>query len=294
MPAPVMATADHGTGEGGRTAVSLPPAALHPPTIVLLTDFGSHDPYVGQVKGTVLRLWPEALHWIDLYHDIPPYRVVSAAWLLDRCLPHIPDQAIWLAVVDPGVGSQRRILGVRWRQHRFIAPDNGLLSAVLQKPDALAFALTPDLHQRAISPTFHGRDLMAPLVVQLLRNQPLSDLGHAITDAVRLPFQGWQVLGPHQWLAEVMLVDHYGNLITGLPSDQLQTDAGSSTIHGRLHGRDCGRLVSTFSDSAPGHAALVVGGFGTVEVVVNQGHAACHLGAAVGDSVIIERKSNIT
>ncbi len=252
--------------------------------IILLTDFGQADPYVGQVKGVLRRLAPRGT-WIDLYHDLPPFAIDSGAWMLARCLPHMPERAVWLCVVDPGVGSQRRGLAVERHETRFVAPDNGLLTPILQDGNCRIVAL-PEPDHRDISPTFHGRDLFAPTAARLATGAPLADIGKTIDDPVLLPDPGWRRAGEDDLTAEVMITDRYGNLITALPGELVQ----KRYLRAEINGRPCGPLVTTFADVPPGQTALLVGGFGTIEIVRNQGSAAaafaCGPGARLSVSLV--------
>ena len=247
--------------------------------VILMTDFGHADPYVGQVKGGLLRRHPGAV-LIDLHHDLPPFAIASGAWLLERCRPHMPAPAVWLCVVDPGVGGARRGLAVQCQGSTFVGPDNGLLTPVFADGDWQAVALADP--PPGASPTFHGRDLFAPAAGRLLQGAPLASLGTPVSDPVRLSDPGWRRTADG-WRARVMLTDRYGNLITALPG----TAVRGQRLTGRLNGLPCGGLVETFSSVQPGEAALVIGGFGTVEVVVNQGSAAARFVAAPGMELVV-------
>ncbi|MBF0369220.1 MAG: SAM-dependent chlorinase/fluorinase [Magnetococcales bacterium] len=250
------------------------------PPVVLLTDFGTSDPYVGQMKGVLHRDFPGVV-CLDLYHELPPFSVKSGAWFIERCRHHMPDPAVWICVVDPGVGSHRRALAVQVGDAFYLGPDNGLMTPFIQQNDARIVSL--DLPQdRISSTTFHGRDLFAPAAVRLLSGELLSDLGKSISDPILLNSQYGFKQGA-QWHSEVMLVDRFGNLVSGLSGDQLP----KGDVFGLIDGNPCGALVETFSALGPGQAGLVVGGFGTVEVVVNQDSAAEKFGCSIGSRLIL-------
>lgn len=254
---------------------------MTPRPVVFLSDFGSTDPYVGQVKGVLHRHAP-GLVCIDLHHDLPPFAIASAAWLLERCLPHMPENAVWLGVVDPGVGSARLPMALQWREALFVGPDNGLFTPILRQEGWRAVALQNLPSPR--SATFHGRDLFAPAAARLALGTPLETLGPPLPHPVTLPHPGWQAT-PDGWEAEVMLTDRYGNLITALPGEVLPPHAN---VTGWLGEHPCGVLAPTFSSVAVGHSALVIGGFGTLEVVVNQGSAAARFAGGPGSRLRIE------
>ncbi|MBF0295384.1 MAG: SAM-dependent chlorinase/fluorinase [Magnetococcales bacterium] len=258
------------------TLFSLSTATL---PIILLTDFGSGDPYVGQMKGVLARQAPGALV-IDLFHDISPYHIKSGAWLLERCWPHMPRPAVWLCVVDPGVGSGRRGLVVEAGGSFFVGPDNGLFTHPLSLAGAKALVLDEMTGgENGVSPTFHGRDLFAPVAARLAAGTASKGLGSPVFSPPPVTFAdpGWRG-GFNEWEAEVILVDRYGNLVTTLPG----TEVSGRQAQGEIDGRPCGALVTTFASVAPGACAMVVGGFGTVEVVVNQGSAREMFSAGLG------------
>ncbi|MBF0138771.1 MAG: SAM-dependent chlorinase/fluorinase [Magnetococcales bacterium] len=243
---------------------------------VLLTDFGTSDPYVGQVKGVLHRYAPEA-RIIDLYHDLPPFSIASGAWLLERCLPIMPAPSIWLCVVDPGVGSSRRGLAISSGISFYVGPDNGLLTPIFQNADWQAVSLPRNAHA---APTFHGRDLFAPVAARLHNGETLENLGTPVHDPVRCNDPGWSVVAGG-FDATIMLSDRYGNLITALPKSVV----AGKTLRGTIHGQACGTLVNTFASVPLGEAALVAGGFGTIEIIVNQGSAQHRFNAQTGERV---------
>ncbi|MBF0179852.1 MAG: SAM-dependent chlorinase/fluorinase [Magnetococcales bacterium] len=260
------------------TLFSLSTATL---PIILLTDFGSGDPYVGQMKGVLARHAPGALV-IDLFHDISPFHIKSAAWLLERCWPHMPRPAVWLCVVDPGVGSGRRGLVVEAGGSFFVGPDNGLFTYPLSLHGAKALVLDEVAGENGVSPTFHGRDLFAPVAAHLATGTASKGLGAPLFSPPPVTFAdpGWRG-GFGEWEAEVILVDRYGNLVTTLPGAEL----ADRQAKGEIDGRPCGSLVTTFASVPPGESTMVVGGFGTVEVVVNQGSARENLSAGLGSKL---------
>lgn len=267
------------------SAVLLPALSVssQPLPLILLTDFGLADPYAGQVKGVLARHAPGA-PVIDLCHDLPPFAIESGAWLLGRSLPHMPAAAVWLCVVDPGVGSGRRALAVQSGSGFFVGPDNGLLTPVLADPASRVVVELPGADAAGVSPTFHGRDLFAPVAARLALGAGLEAVGTPLTTPpVLLSDPGWGVRDGG-WRARVMLVDRYGNLVTALPGAELR----GRRVRGRIAGRPCGALVPTFSGVEPGASALVVGGFGTVEVVVNQGSAAALFACGAGAELQVE------
>ncbi|HET9765964.1 MAG TPA: SAM-dependent chlorinase/fluorinase [Thermoanaerobaculia bacterium] len=250
-----------------------------PSILTLLTDFGLADYYVGAVKGTVLRLAPET-QLVDLSHEVPAGDVEAGADLLAAAAPSFPAGTVHLAVIDPGVGSARRLLVVRFGGHHFVAPDNGLLTAALAAGgetwsvtrDDLFLDLVDDGGARGA--TFHGRDRFAPIAAALLRGEAPHTLGEPIDDAVRLALPaprrerdaaGWTLHG------RVARVDRFGNLVTDLPADWLAAADGDATLLAQV-----GDIASTlparvarvrcYDELPPGEPGILVGSLGTLEL----------------------------
>lgn len=244
------------------------------PVITLLTDFGTQDSYVAEVKGVLLSRVPGAT-LVDLTHDVPPGDVWAGQYLLARAWARFPLGTVHLAVVDPGVGPTRRALAARSRGHAFVGPDNGLLTPVLDGATVVALSVPPEA-----SPTFHGRDVFAPAAAALATGTPVETLGTAVPDPVRRP-PPEPAERAGRWTGAVVHVDRFGTLVTNLPADGVGPGARV-----RLAGRDAGPLRRTFTDVAPGHLLAFAGSGGTIEVAVRDGSAARMLGAAVGTPVV--------
>lgn len=230
--------------------------------IALLTDFGLRDPYVGVLKGVLASIAPR-VPVIDICHEIPPFDVRAAAWVLRGAAPYFPRGTIFVAVVDPGVGSGRRILLAEAGGQLFLAPDNGLL-ADLESASFRQVAKRA-LFLAKISNTFHGRDIFAPVAARLARGLAPSKVGPRVWSIVRLPREQGQVV----W------IDRFGNVVTDLPP---------GPAHLRFRGRRI-PVVPTYSSAKCGSLVAVVGSSGTIEIAVVQGDAARRLGAKIGDAV---------
>jgi S-adenosyl-L-methionine hydrolase (adenosine-forming) len=244
--------------------------------ITLLTDYGTIDSYVGEMKGVLLSLAPGA-SLIDLTHEIAPGDVAAASYVLGRAWNHFPPGTVHLAVVDPGVGTQRSALAFRTREHFFVGPDSGLFTSLLRASEIEAVSLpTP----ATASATFHGRDLFAPAAAALARGEPLTSLGERFAGIPRRMsgaaprYEGKVVIG------EVIYVDRFGNLVTNLTPEFVPPyavlEAESLAI---------GPLKSTFGDVATGSLVAYVGSGGQVEIAVRDGSAARRLGLGVGGRV---------
>ncbi len=258
-----------------------------PPVISLLTDFGLTDTYVGQMKGTLLRVCPGAV-LVDLTHAVPAQDVRAGAFLLWSAVEAFPERSLHLAVVDPGVGSARRKVAARSRRGDvLVGPDNGLLVPALEQLGGLAAAVEltePAYWSPRQSRTFHGRDVFAPVVGHLAAGVALERLGPALSQ-LQAPFsfpppteEGGCPAG------EVLHVDTYGNIITNLPGSLLparfRVRVGATVIPGAPHAH--------YQAVAPGELLALVGSAGLLELSVRDGSAATVLGAGRGAHVRVE------
>ena len=242
--------------------------------VTLLTDFGTADSYVGEVKGTLLALAP-SVALVDLTHDIAPGDVAAASFVLGRAWRTFPPGTVHLAVVDPGVGTRRRALAATVGGHHFVAPDNGLLSDVFAAAHADVVSLpVPESASR----TFHGRDVFAPAAARLATCAALGQLGPAVGDLVHLPPRRVRVEGADV-IGQVVHVDRFGTLVTNLPDDAVADDAAVQL------GRHSVPLLTTFADVPSGSPVAFVGSGGTIEIAVRDGRADAVLGLARGAEV---------
>lgn len=273
------------------------------PPIVLTTDFGLADAFVGVMKGVILNINPRAV-LIDLTHDLPPQQVAAAAFVLGVNHPYFPPNTIHVAVVDPGVGTARRAVLLLTPTARFIAPDNGLLSGVLKDyldsppdspglvavpPPLTAYELTnPDYRRPPVSNTFHGRDVFAPAAAYLSLGRPPQSFGPALSELVWQPLAAPLVReGTVQ--GEVIYIDRFGNLIANIQANQLPAAPLTVAIANRIipalsrtfHDPDT--APATFPDEPP--LIALIGSNGYLEIAVPNGNAAATLGIGRGASV---------
>lgn len=262
------------------------------PIIALLTDFGTRDHYVGALKGAILSLAPDA-QVVDVLHEVAAHDVEGGALALAMAYRSFPRRTVFVAVVDPGVGSARRGLAVATKSHRFVAPDNGILTEVLaEHPEARVHALTNRRFWNAeVSATFHARDVFGPVAAHLARGTRLDRVGPAVADAVRLPAVPIRALGTDEWEGKVVLVDRFGNLVTNVTESGLDSLlAGSDrtdvlvTVAGVI-----APMVLTYSDVPPGEPCALVGSSGRLELAVNGGSAAALAGVERGAAVRVRR-----
>lgn len=256
------------------------------PIITLLTDFGTSDVYAGVLHAVIAGIAPRA-RVIDLTHDVPPQDVRAGAFLLDAAAPFLPLDAICVCVVDPGVGSARRILCARTRRATFLAPDNGLLGRVLEREppgDAVVRAVTNRaLFLPEVSHTFHGRDVFAPVAARLALGLDLAEVGPEVRDLVRLDLPAERPLARGVVEGQVVHVDHYGNLITNLRTGSLGARVRRARVAG-AHEVD-GPVCASYAERAEGAALLITGSTGLLEVAVRGGSARERLGAHREDPV---------
>jgi S-adenosylmethionine hydrolase len=241
--------------------------------VTLTTDFGMEDGNVGVMKGVILSINPQAAI-IDLSHDIPPQDIQDAAYVLRRAYEFFPQGTIHVVVVDPGVGTDRRPVAVSTSRALFVAPDNGVLTYVLDQvrqtaDQPRAVHLTnPAYWLPEISHVFHGRDIFAPVAAHLSLGVPMDDLGPPIDDLLVLP-PPHLVRQPGKLVGQVMHVDHYGNLLTNIAGSDLlslgqgiTTKVGDALINGLCtafgHGHN-GQLIA-YTDSSAHLAIAVVNG----------------------------------
>ncbi|MCS7015590.1 MAG: SAM-dependent chlorinase/fluorinase, partial [Gemmatales bacterium] len=186
------------------------------PIITLTTDFGEDSAYAAALKGSLLRVCPEA-HLIDLSHSIPPQDILHAAFFLSEAVPWFPPATLHIIVVDPGVGTGRRLIYAEWQQQRLLAPDNGVCGLLWrrQAPQRILQLQNRQFFHTNVSHTFHGRDILAPVAGHLANGLDPLQLGPAVTDPVPLPFPQPSLEGG-RLVGEIVFVDHFGNLLTNI------------------------------------------------------------------------------
>src|SRR5437762_7545170 len=252
-----------------------------PPIITLLTDFGTADSYVGEVKGTLLsRVHGAAL--FDITHQVPPGDLRAGQSILARVWHRFPQGTVHLVVVDPGVGTARRALAAGAAGHFFVAPDNGLLSCLPSDAHFVSLPIPP-----GAAPTFHARDVFAQAAAQLAIGASLTQLGHTITDAHRSPLpaprhDGTTVAG------EVLYIDRFGTLISNIPGEQVEPG-----VRIKVAGTEIGPLARTFGDVARGQLVALVGSGGNLGIAGRDGRAARSLGAGVRAEVGARGRPNL-
>jgi len=256
------------------------------PIITLTTDFGADSPYLAQMKASILAVNPDA-RMVDITHSVPPQDVRHGAVVLDQVGRWFPHETIHLAVVDPGVGTEREILCATIGTQHYVAPDNGLLSALTrnERPTQLVTLTNRQYWRNEVSSTFHGRDVMAPVAGHLSLSVPLHQLGEPRDTIVRLEWPEVQV-AEHSITGSVLIVDSFGNLITDVTAQMLSlADRDGMCVR-------CGEhqvigLVQTYGQRSNGELVALVGSSGLLEIAVVGGNAASLTGCRAADRVSI-------
>ncbi len=256
--------------------------------ITLLTDFGLGDYFVGAMKGVILSINPKATI-VDITHEVPPQDVLAAAFILEASWPYFPQGSIHVAVVDPGVGSGRRIIAVKTVRAIFLAPDNGLLTPILKSEDVQEiFSITnPNYWLPEVSPTFHGRDIFAPVAAHLSLGVPLEDMGVTIEDPILLEWPCPFKLPDGTIVGHILHIDRFGNLITNLKAHDLKEGVVIRVAGCKIHG-----LKRTFADVGEGEPVAYIGSTGRLEIAIRQGNAARTFKLRRGDKIYVEGQGN--
>ncbi len=255
--------------------------------ITLLTDFGIRDGYPGVMKGVIWKIAPE-VQIADISHTIKPQNILHGALALARTTLFFPAGTIHVAVVDPGVGTERRPIGLHLGEHYFIGPDNGLFTLVLERAEdnhervQLVHLDQPQYWLPEISHVFHGRDIFAPSAAHLATGVPLEKLGTLIQDPVRLQIPRPEAISGGGLRGEVMEIDTFGNLSTNIEQSDL-LNLGEISV--RVAGRRIDGLVSTFGDRPKGTLIALYGTSHDLIISVVNGDAARTLNMSLGDIV---------
>lgn len=263
------------------------------PIITFLTDFGHDDWFVGVVHGVLHTLAPDA-HVVDLAHSIPPANIGRGAFMLEAAAPDFPQGTVHLAVVDPGVGTERRALAVEAHGQYFVGPDNGLLEWAFCSPQAKVHELTnPKFFRPQVSRTFHGRDVFAPVAAALARGEAIASLGPAVKDPIRLPAHE-PTRKNGTLIGHVVFVDRFGNALTNLTASSLAgafgDSAPDSAYEVAILDRVIPGLARSYGDAPVGTVVALLGSSGRLEIAQVGGAASDRMGIGEGDAVIVRRR----
>ena len=257
--------------------------------VTLTTDFGMTGSYVAALKGVLLDLAPGA-QLVDVCHTIAPQNILEGAFILAGVVDVFPKGTVHLVVVDPGVGTERRLIAAMFADQWFVLPDNGLLTGVARgrKPAGIWELSNPEIQRSIVSATFHGRDILAPAAAHLLRGGDPSELGPARERFITLRnFE--PTADGHGFVGEVIFRDTFGNLITNISADHLG-DVPRSDWEIEIAGERIVGILRTYGEKPPGTLAALVGSAGWVEVAVVNGDAGRQLTAGAGTTVWFRRR----
>jgi S-adenosylmethionine hydrolase len=273
--------------------------------ITLTTDFGTEDAYVAAMKGVILSINPGATT-VDICHTIEPQNIAQAAFVISTAYKYFPRDTIHMIIVDPGVGSQRRAIILKTPGAFFVAPDNGVLSYVIDVSEKIiphpqrspsgvelkglpaglqAVALTnPKFWHHPVSSTFHGRDIFAPVAAHLSLGIPIEEFGDGISSLFVFPMPHPRTGTKGEFIGHIIHIDHFGNLITdikkeNLPSGKLSLEAAGQRIEG---------LSTSYAEGDKLLALL--GSSGYLEIALKNGSAAIFLSVKIGDEVKIKER----
>jgi S-adenosylmethionine hydrolase len=265
--------------------------------ISLTTDFGTRDEYVGVMKAVIWGMAPRA-RIVDLSHEVAPQDRFGAAFVLKAAYPYFAAGSVHVVVVDPGVGSRRRIVAMCFRGQKFILPDNGLCNLILegQPPDQLVCVERPELFLPRVSGTFHGRDIFAPVAAQLSSGTDLARLGRPLSADALQPadFPAPARSGDGYIAGAIVQVDRFGNLTANIDGRLLE--AAQAPVEGRgvrgveihIGAKVFTGLSTCYADVAVGHPVALLGSRGLLEIAVNQGHAGRYFGVSRGAAVRLQ------
>jgi len=259
---------------------------LSPPLIVLMTDFGTSDPYVGIMKGVIETMAPQS-RIIDLTHAIEPQNILQASFLLSACFRDFPEGTIFVCVVDPGVGTARLPVLAHAFHAFFIGPDNGLFGFLNEDPDRNILHLTQKRFFRpSISPTFHGRDIFAPVAAHLVLNGPglLPHLGRRISHLQDIENRH-PTITEHEIMGRIAHIDRFGTLITNIHRHHLTGLLKGDASSGIRLGHTTLPLTKTFGDIPAGEPGALIGSYGYLEIFVRDGSARNSLNLHIGDTI---------
>jgi len=262
--------------------------------ITLLTDFGLCDEYVGVMKGVIASINPHA-NVIDICHHITPQNVVQAAYMLWVSHRYFPENTVHVVVVDPGVGSDRHIIALKANDYYFLAPDNGVLTFIINKYNCLSVYLSKSqFYLPHVSNTFHGRDIFAPVAAHLSMDLDILKFGEKILpDQLKKISDLYPVQYQDQLVGKVIMTDRFGNLITNISYKDLQLNT-SRTMSIYLKNIEIQGIASTYTQVKKGGVLAIIGSKGLLEISINCGNAMKDLGIEIGCQIRVVQNKQLT
>ncbi|HZQ25853.1 MAG TPA: SAM-dependent chlorinase/fluorinase [Terriglobales bacterium] len=260
------------------------------PVITLTTDFGLTDHFVGTMKGVITNIAPEA-RIVDISHSVQAFDVLDGALTIAQAYSYFPSGTIHMVVVDPGVGTARRPLIVTTERHKFVAPDNGVLSLIYDREDRLSVRHVTAEHYylQPVSNTFHGRDIFSPVAAWAAKGVESDRFGEEVTDFVRFSAPRPKVANGDSLRGVVLKVDRFGNLVTNIAAHDapLLFGADPSGFKIVVGKSEITEIKTAYAQGAPGQVFGILGSMGFLEIAANRGSAAQLLGVGKGTEVSI-------
>jgi S-adenosyl-L-methionine hydrolase (adenosine-forming) len=252
--------------------------------IALLTDFGTKDYFVGALKGVITTIAPD-VNIVDITHEIEPQNIASAGFTLRTCYKNFPKQTIFTAVVDPGVGSDRKAILVETEDYYFIAPDNGLLSFIFnnEKNFKVHELTNKKFFAPKVSTTFHGRDVFAPVAAHLSNSFQPDEFGRQIINYIRFDELKPYVESNGKIIGEIIHIDRFGNLVTNLTKEHLPDKFVAEVNNIKID-----KIRNYYSEAEKSELFMVFGSAGFLEIVAFQNSAAKKIAAEIGSLIIVE------
>ncbi len=256
------------------------------PIITLITDFGLVDNYVGVMKGVIYSINPD-VRIIDISHQINPYDVIGANYILKAAFKYFPEGTIHVVVVDPGVGSQREIILIKTKDYYFLAPNNGILDFACDKIKIVEVT-NKKYFLNEISNTFHGRDIFAPVAAYLSLGKQIEEFGNKINKIKTLPPEFKPKFDKDKIVGEIIYIDHFGNLITNIVREGFPFE--DSEVLVEVTGSQIKGISQTYSQLKPGELLALWGSSNHLEISVNLGSAQELVKIEKGKSKVIVKK----
>ncbi len=252
--------------------------------ITILTDFGYQDPYVGIMKGVMLKISPQTA-LVDISHDVPSFGIRHAAFSLFSYYRYFPENSIHLIVVDPGVGSERKAIVAKIDHYYFVLPDNGIISYVWHAgKEKIAYVLENKKYfLTPVSHTFHGRDIFSPVAAYIARDIPLKEFGPLLEKPDLFPFLHPK-RGKDGLEGEVIYTDKFGNIVTDIEKKDILS---FKRFYIKVRGVRIDKLVKYYGETKRGERFGIFGSTGFLELSENQGNLSRSLNVSIGDKVDI-------
>lgn len=256
--------------------------------VTLMTDFGLKDPYVAEMKAAILGICPKVVI-VDVTHEIAKFNIRMGAYVLASAASYFPDGTVHVAVVDPGVGTQRRAIVIRTKQSYFVGPDNGILilAAAKQSIKSIHELTNPRFMMPKVSSTFHGRDVFAPTAAHLLNGVKPAEFGPEVREATKAEFA--KVTRKNGMLfGEVLHIDGFGNIITNINQKEIAQNRVKGEVNVELTGNNLKlKFCKAYGETKPRETLILIGSHGFLEISVNKGNAAEKFKTKAGDTIIV-------